>query len=215
MGGTVDAAPEKCHQIVGVSHHMPMSRWTAKTIAEIAEFFGVSQTTVKTSWRPRDIVPTGPGPYDLKEITRAYVKREDRNALAGRTGRALSDSPPKGKGEGGLLIAKLQQQVEKLEEEKRKLRRENEAAEEALLDRTEVERYLVQWAIRFRTPLMRLPDKIASRVPGGQKAAVKAEVAADIHAALTMVRDQKLTSKMIRELVLEEAKRLKKKGQPT
>lgn len=178
---------------------MAESKWTVQSLREVAEFFGVSYTTVRKDWRANGTVPEEKPKdgYDLRQITKNHVEQQVK--VAQRTGSPNNE----------LRDRKTGHQASKAAEEVRKIRRENDLAEGLLLSRDEVERYLVQWAIRFRTPLMRLPDKVASRVPGSMKAAVKAEVADDVRAALKMVRDQRLTESTIGKLIVAEAKRIK------
>ena len=182
-----------------------MSRWKADSLREIAEFAGRSYTTVRKDWRAAGIVPpVKPADgYDLGEIFQRKLEHDAQNLL--RVGSPSADA------ESELLVAKLQQQVAKLTEEAKRLRRHNKSADGDLLPRDEVESYLTQWAVRFRTPLMRLGDQISGRVPGSQKAAVKSEVEDVVVAALQMVVDMRPATKAVEQMILEEADRIRAK----
>jgi hypothetical protein len=172
-------------------------RWFAQTLREVGAFFQVHVDTVG-KWRATWMPAKEPQGYDLSKIA---VTRYQR----------LLESPQvSGVMDGGNEPDDLRgARLENVKEDTRGKKIANDAQQKQVLPRAEVERELVNWSIRFRTPLLALADTLALRAPGSQKAEVKAWARSEIVAALTGVRDMNVTGTRLADLIIEEAERIK------
>jgi hypothetical protein len=172
-------------------------RWFAQTLREVGAFFQVHVDTVgkwKATWMP---AKESRG-YNLSEIAKVRHQR-------------LLESPQvAGVMQGGDEPNDLREaRLENVREDTRGKKIANDSQQNELLPRAEVERALVNWSVRHRTPLLALADTFALRAPGNQKAEVKAWAKSEIVAALTRVRDMNITGTRLEDLILAEADRIR------
>lgn len=117
------------------------------SMAEVASFFGISSTTIYSSWKVRGM-PGSDGAYDLGEIARWYVKWQ-----------------PKQGGDSGGDKTKTELECEKLEieNERRRLKLEMERGKLVLREATILEQEHVNHRIRSR--LEAIPEELAASLP--------------------------------------------------
>lgn len=129
-------------------------RFVARTLAEVAEFFGVSTQTAK-EWRcASPPMPGEPGNYPLSEITRWRLSRLRNNELSDELRRAD--------------LEKTQVQIEQarivLDEKKANI-----------LDRADVELWAAVALTEIREGVLQLPELLAASAPQDLKNFVREE----------------------------------------
>ena len=90
----------------------------------------------------------------------------------------------------------------------------NDATDELLLNRNDVEGRLTQWSVRFREPLLAMAVELSNRVPGNMKSSTKHWARERVEAALTRVRDLNLTGTAMRDLIVREGRRIEAERKP-
>ena len=134
-------------------------KWTCKTLAEVAEFFGLALQTVK-QWRMESpAMPGAEGKYPLRDIVQWRLAK-----LAGST----------------VLDAKRQADLEsiKLVNEKRAM--ENAQKRGLLIEREEVERDMALLWSRLAARLVGIADRVTTLVPADLKVITKDRVEQEI-----------------------------------
>lgn len=145
--------------------------WIVGTYAELAEFFGVSRDTIRQEWTAW--MPGRPGRWDIREIVKA---RHERALARGGIGDTLEDKEVARR----TRLAEMGQA--EADERIKTLRADREAGR--LLPAEDVQRQIVDWCVRIRTPLSALPDRMASIVPGEMKATIKKLAASQVQQVL-------------------------------
>ena len=136
-----------------------VGKWRARTLAEVAQFFGLAVQTVK-QWRTESPpMPGGDGGYDLSEVVRWRLAK-------------LQNS--------GAMDAKRQAEVEaiKLVNERRTM--ENAQRRGLLIEREEVERDMSLLWSRLAARLQGIGERVAGLVPQEIKATTKERVEQEI-----------------------------------
>ena len=129
-------------------------RFVAKSLSEVAEFFGLHIQTVK-QWRQESpAMPGEPGNYPLPEITRWRLAKINRNEL--------SDE---------LKI----EQVEKLRVATESARIDLEKLKGSVLDRADVELWAAVALTELREGVLQLPEMLAASAPQELKNFVREE----------------------------------------
>jgi len=119
-------------------------KWTAATLGEVAEFFGMALQTVK-QWRMETPpMPGAEGKYPLQQITQWRFNKVMQSDLA---------------------AAKRQQDFElgKIQVETKQIELDREKA--LILDRQEVELWAATALIELREGIMQLPEMLAASAP--------------------------------------------------
>ena len=165
-----------------------------RTGPEVATFFGLSYDHVRKQEWFRGYAKEKKG-YYLPEI----ADRRHKQAMG--ADQSVSE-------DGGVKASLSKVRIREIEQNVRAKTRLNDLEESNLLESDKVEQAIVHWAIRFRTPLFQLGDKIAARVPGRMKASIKHEVREVVRNALTMVLDMEVGGKDVERMILEEARRI-------
>jgi phage terminase Nu1 subunit (DNA packaging protein) len=127
------------------------TRWECRTLAEVAEFFGLAVQTVK-QWRTESPpMPGTEGRYPLQQIV-AW-------RLAKATGNASTTSEEK-----------RQAEIEQIRLQSEKRRIENAKKRGELIERVEIERDMALLWSRLVSRLQSLPEKLARLAPDAAKA---------------------------------------------
>jgi len=125
-----------------------------KSFSEIANMFGVTTNTVKTSWRKVGGMPGQRGAYPLADIIRWKLERE---TLPKRQDKAAADDSPLGRKR--LADARLSEaNATKREVEIQQLSGD-------LLYRADVEREIAEALVIFRRTMERIPGQLQPRFP--------------------------------------------------
>lgn len=134
-------------------------KWTCKTLAEVAEFFGLAVQTVK-QWRMESpAMPGSEGRYPLRDIVQWRISK-----LAGNT----------------VLDAKRQADLESIRLVNDKRAMENAQKRGLLIEREEVERDMALLWSRLAARLMGVADRVATLVPAEIKVTTKDRVEQEI-----------------------------------
>lgn len=144
--------------------------WIVATYGELAEFFGVSRDTIRTEWAVW--MPGKNGRWDIREIVKARHER----LMARRGGETIEDKEVARR----TRLAEMGQA--EADERIKTLKADREAGR--LLPAEDVQRQIVEWCVRIRTPLSALPDRMASIVPGEMKATIKKLAASQVQQVL-------------------------------
>lgn len=116
-------------------------KWTAKTLAEVAQFFGVATQTVK-QWRTETPpMPGSEGAWDLAEIVR--WKLDKLSGMTARSAKALQD----------LERGKVKLQAEQLELQQLKA---------TLVERSEVEEWATTVLTEARNLFLQIPGAVSA-----------------------------------------------------
>ena len=175
--------------------------WYARKIQDVADFFRLSYSHIcKQRWFS-EYAKTRKG-YYLPDLA------ERRHGQVIRAPQALDE-------DGGKPESIHAKKLEEAHENVRRKRRENDEQEAELLRRNDVERALILWAVRFRSPLLSLSTKIASLVPGSQKATAERMVKDEVRNALIQVRDMRINGEPVEKLILREAAAIRKERAAT
>ena len=135
-------------------------KWTATTLAEVAEFFGLALQTVK-QWRTESPpMPGGDGGYPMKEV------------VAWRLAKLQSNS---------TSDAKKLAEVESIRLVNERRQMENAHKRGLLIEREEIERDMSLLWSRLSARLQGIPDRISTLVPAEIKATAKQRVEQEIH----------------------------------
>ena len=133
-------------------------KWTAATLGEVAEFFGMALQTVK-QWRMETPpMPGADGKYPLQQITQWRLSKVSQSDLA---------------------AAKRQQDFElgRILVESKQIELDREKA--LILDRHDVELFVATALVEMRETIMQLPEKLAASAPQELKDFVRSE--SDMH----------------------------------
>ena len=133
-------------------------KWTAATLGEVAEFFGMALQTVK-QWRMETPpMPGADGKYPLQQITQWRLSKVSQSDLA---------------------AAKRQQDFElgRILVESKQIELDREKA--LILDRQDVELFVATALVEMRETIMQLPEKLAASAPQELKDFVRSE--SDMH----------------------------------
>lgn len=133
-------------------------KWTASTLGEVAEFFGMALQTVK-QWRMETPpMPGADGKYPLQQITQWRLNKVSQSDLAS---------------------AKRQQDFElgRIQVESKQIELDREKA--LILDRQDVELFVATALVELRETIMQLPEKLAASAPQDLKDFVRSE--SDMH----------------------------------
>lgn len=133
-------------------------KWTASTLGEVAEFFGMALQTVK-QWRMETPpMPGSEGKYPLQQITQWRLNKVSQADLA---------------------AAKRQQDYElgRILVESKQIELDREKA--LILDRHDVELFVATALVELRETIMQLPEKLAASAPQELKDFVRSE--SDMH----------------------------------
>ena len=133
-------------------------KWTASTLGEVAEFFGMALQTVK-QWRMETPpMPGAEGKYPLQQITQWRLNKVSQSDLAS---------------------AKRQQDFElgRIQVESKQIELDREKA--LILDRHDVELFVATALVELRETIMQLPEKLAASAPQDLKDFVRSE--SDMH----------------------------------
>jgi hypothetical protein len=134
-------------------------KWVCRTLAEVAEFFGLAVQTVK-QWRMESpAMPGSDGQYPLREIVQWRL-----NKLAGSS----------------VLDAKRQADLESIRLVNEKRAMENAHKRGLLIEREEVERDMSLLWSRLAARLTGIADRIATIVPAEMKGTAKERVEQEI-----------------------------------
>jgi hypothetical protein len=134
-------------------------KWVCRTLAEVAEFFGLAVQTVK-QWRMESpAMPGAEGRYPLRDIVQWRL-----NKLAGST----------------VLDAKRQADLESIKLVNDKRAMENAQKRGLLIEREEVERDMALLWSRLAARLVGVADRVATIVPAEIKATTKERVEQEI-----------------------------------
>lgn len=146
-------------------------------------------------------MPGEPKHYDLSAI--AQWREQD---LKRQHNRGASDDDA----EADKLITRRIRAAELKEAEAgawlKQMRAEQAAGK--LLPSDEVSRGVIDWAVRIRTPLLALADRITNHVPGDLKPITKRLVGDTVRLTLKEAHDQGPLGKPIEELILEQAEKI-------
>lgn len=135
-------------------------KWTATTLAEVAEFFGLALQTVK-QWRTESPpMPGGDGGYPMKEVVAWRLAKLQNNST--------SD-------------AKKLAEVESIRLVNERRQMENAHKRGLLIEREEIERDMSLLWSRLSARLQGIPDRISTLVPAEIKATAKQRVEQEIH----------------------------------
>jgi len=163
---------EAARQIVGAR--------SVKTLREVAAFFGVQETTVKTSWRRTGEMPGRAGAWPLAEIVVWKLGRDTTpEASAAGDGAALS-----------ALDRKREADARKAEADAEKKEVANRLARRELVYRDDVDRVLAEAVATARHILLQIPRKLLPLLPRTQRHQLSEQIAGRIAAALNRVADE-------------------------
>lgn len=129
-------------------------KWTAATLGEVAEFFGMALQTVK-QWRMETPpMPGGEGKYPLQQITQWRMEKVSQSDLA---------------------AAKRQQDYElgRIQVETKQIELDREKG--LILDRSDVELWATTAIVELREGVMQLPEMLAASAPQELKDFVRSE----------------------------------------
>jgi len=119
-------------------------KWTAATLGEVAEFFGMALQTVK-QWRMETPpMPGAEGKYPLQQITQWRLNKVMQSDLAA------------GKRQQDFELGKIQVETKQIELDREKA---------LILDRQEVELWAATALIELREGIMQLPEMLAASAP--------------------------------------------------
>lgn len=162
------------------------------TMADVARFFGLSRTHIKTETWFNLYQKTRPAKgYYLPDLV--WIRTKQMRGYIGEDGE-----------EGTITDARRKV----LKQDAIKKERENQIATGELYPRNDVDMKAINLAISIRTGLMSLPIKVATVVPGQQKSTVENLVKAEVTNALIRIRDMRLSESEVRTAVLDWAKEI-------
>lgn len=145
--------------------------WIVGTYAELAEFFGVSRDTIRSEWTVW--MPGKPGRWDIREIVKARHDRVQQRVGPNDTLEYREVSKRERVAE--MLTAEHMERITRLKADQ---------AEGKLLPAEDVQRQIVEWCVRIRTPLSALADRVANIVPGEMKGTIKKLVNSQVQLVL-------------------------------
>lgn len=144
-------------------------RWTCQTLQEVAEFFGVSLSSVK-QWRMEN--PPMPGDdagYNLREIVQWKLMRQASSPLKDEQDRQR------------IAMGELRMEQQRIELEKLK---------GSLVSREDVEQWASEVIIQFRESMMQLPQAIAQHAPVDARMRVEASAIELVVATLSLTHQR-------------------------
>lgn len=139
------------------------------TLADVAEFFDVAHSTVKTDWRPSGM-PGAQGNYDLREI------RRWREARSGSQRREDEEKDAASPDAAARALEKLERFDPVEFERHRKLKMENDKELGRLVDRDDVVADAAELVTIIREEIESLPDEVESLLPAEVRHDVKREI---------------------------------------
>ena len=147
------------------------SRYTVKTLGEVAAFFGCALQTVK-QWRTGpDPMPGRPGAFDLAEIARWRIRR------------AEARYPDTTSNEQQLKEAKLAVQIQGMQ-------RKNRVAEGSLISVDEVDRIFQRAISEHNAQAGQLKDRVLASLPANLNAGETERVIKAVNKAVDDLRNQ-------------------------
>lgn len=149
------------------SQRAKASRWTVKTLAEVAEVFGVAAQTAK-QWRMESPpMPGEPGAWPIPEIIKWKFAKVNG---------------------GDLNTARKEQDLElgRVQLERQKIELAKERGE--LLPAADVELWAATACVEFREQIMQLPEVLSASMPPANRDFVRDESDRHCRAALTALR---------------------------
>lgn len=141
------------------------AKWTCRTLQEVAEFFGVSLSSVK-QWRIEN--PPMPGDesgYNLREIVQWRLLRQASSPLKDEQDRQR------------IAMGELRMEQQRIELEKLK---------GSLLSRQDVEEWATQAIIQFREAMMQIPQAVAQFAPVEYRTGIEQNASELVKATLTL-----------------------------
>lgn len=139
-----------------------INKWTAKTLQEVAQFFGMATQTVK-GWRTESPpMPGKEGAYPLNEIA---IWRLQKAQLSATT------------------EVKREAEIEHIKLANEKRRMENALRRKQLIEREEVERDMALIWSRLAARLANLPERISRLLPDAAKSAAAKMVTQELETA--------------------------------
>ena len=145
------------------------NRWRCDSLKHVAEFFGVSLSTVK-QWRQES--PPMPGDetgYDLREVVAWRIAKQ-------------AASP--------LREEKQRQQIELGEIRKQQQQIELDKLRGSLVPLADVEEWASRIMIQFRESMMQIPQAVAQLAPVRSQRAIETQAEEYVSAALSILQQQ-------------------------
>lgn len=176
--------------------------WIVDSLRDVSTFFNVGFDTIRKEWVSRGM-PGEHGNYDLSAI---YHWKSQRPRDPNNADLIVEDEVKRRTKHAEMLAA---------EEDARAKKLKNDENEGHLVVRADVRRQVVEWAVRVRTRIMSLPDRVAAIVPGEMKATVKKMASELVRVVLKEAFDSELASQSIEDMVLVEAERIREQRQPS
>ena len=177
LRNSIEAAqtPEELQAILSAAGSSP--RWMASSLAEVAAFFGMATSSIK-SWRS-DGMPGSDAGWPLDAIVRWRFDRLANNDLA---------------------TVRKQQEIElnAIAIDSKRLELEREKGE--LVELADVERFCATALIECRVQIMSIPEAIATSAPPELRNHARAEADRTCRAALTSLRRRLELAQLDQEL---------------
>lgn len=150
-------------------------KWVAKTLAEVAEFAGVTQHTAKAYRTEKPPLPGKPGAYPLDEIFQWAVNRARRDS-----GYTKSDAARR----------REEADADVKREHARRLKRENAFAEGDLISKSDNQRELSVINTTIRDHFLGMPERVCASMPPSERDFIREELLRQVEADLIMLDDR-------------------------
>jgi phage terminase Nu1 subunit (DNA packaging protein) len=155
----------------------------AKSLAELAKWFGVSVVTVKTGWRKSGDMPGREGQWPLREILLWKIDRELSSLNLGE------QEPDARSASRDVLNRKRVADASKAEADAAIKNLKCEQLSGNLLYRDDVEREVTEHIAVVRHTLSRLPATLKPRFPKGLADELESQLRVEIEAAMRYLAD--------------------------